>query len=224
MRIRLTLLFSALLLSLSASLRAQVPGDTIVVSTFNYTQTQSSRDTFVQFPNLPGVTYEKIYMLYNMRCKNGLVSPPVQGQTNLGCGEWDYTCNTYIVDSTKVDSTKAKHPSHIITGFSGSTYNYRTQPTYTYYQYTQQNVVYNSTVSETSATVGSGLSNASAPLTTDKRSAKSQFLWTAAELSAAGLTAGNITSIRLNLASAGSAAGFLKVRMKHSTPWLNHCR
>ena len=217
MRIRLTLLFSALLLSLSASLRAQVPGDTIVVSTFNYTQTQSSRDTFVQFPNLPGVTYEKIYMLYNMRCKNGLVSPPVQGQTNLGCGEWDYTCNTYIVDSTKVDSTKAKHPSHIITGFSGSTYNYRTQPTYTYYQYTQQNVVYNSTVSETSATVGSGLSNASAPLTTDKRSAKSQFLWTAAELSAAGLTAGNITSIRLNLASAGSAAGFLKVRMKHST-------
>jgi hypothetical protein len=28
--------------------------------------------------------------------KDGLVSPPVSGQTNLGCGEWDFSNNTYI--------------------------------------------------------------------------------------------------------------------------------
>ena len=196
---------------------AQVAGDTIVTSTFNYTQTASSRDTFIQFPNLPGVTFEKIYMMYNMRCKNGLISPGVQGQTNIGCGEWDYTCNTYIVDSTKVDSTKAKHPSHIITGFSGTNYNYVTQPTFTYYQYTQQNVVNTATISETMATVGSSNSTSSSPFNAQQTTSKSQFLWTASELTAAGLTAGNISSIKMMLSSIGSGAQFLKIKMKHTT-------
>ena len=153
---RIILLFTLLIGFVKFS-AAQVAGDTIITSTFNYTQTQHSRDSMIQFPNIPGVTYEKIYMLYNMRCKNGLVSPGIQGQTNIGCGEWDYTCNTYIVDSTKTDSVKAKHPSHIITGFNGQTYNYTTNPTYTYYQYNQQNVVNNAIISETSATLGAGL-------------------------------------------------------------------
>ncbi len=197
---------------------AQVAGDTIITSTFNYTQTASSRDTMIQFPNLPGVTYEKIYMLYNMRCKNGLISPGVAGQTNIGCGEWDYTCNTYIVDSTKVDSTKAKHPSHIITGFTGTTYNYTTQPTYTYYQYTQQNVVNTSTISETMASIGNPNSTSNSPFNTQNTTSKSQYLWTATELANAGLTAGNISSIKLNIFNLpGSNAQFLKIKMKHTT-------
>ncbi|RLD48742.1 MAG: hypothetical protein DRI88_02415 [Bacteroidetes bacterium] len=49
-----------------------------------------------------GTTYHKILMAYNMCCKDGLVSVP--GNTNLGCGEWDYSCNTYITDSAKVNS------------------------------------------------------------------------------------------------------------------------
>jgi hypothetical protein len=157
------LILICILVCFAWTVSAQVAGDTIITSTFNYTQTASSRDTLIQFPNLPGVTYEKIYMLYNMRCKNGLISPGVAGQTNIGCGEWDYTCNTYIVDSTKVDSTKAKHPSHIITGFTGTTYNYTTQPTYTYYQYTQQNVVNTSTISETMASIGNPNSTSNSP-------------------------------------------------------------
>ncbi len=193
---------------------AQVAGDTLITATFNYTQTQSSRDSVIEFPNLPGVTYEKIYMLYNMRCKDGLISPPVAGQTNIGCGEWDYTCNTYIVDSTKTDSVKAKHPSHIITGFNGQIYDYTTSPTYSYYQYTQQNVVNNNIISETSTTVGNGNTTSVLPFNTQYTTSKSQFLWTAAELNAAGLTAGNISSIRLNVSNPGSAAQFLKVRMK----------
>lgn len=214
MKKTLYLLFFSLVTTLS--LNAQVAGDTIITSTFNYTQTQFSRDTMIQFPDLPGVTYEKIYMMYNLRCKDGLISSNVAGQTNIGCGEWDYTCNTYIMDSTRTDSVKTKHPSHIITGFAGQSYNYTTQPTYTYYNYQQQNVVYNNVISETTATVGSGLSNNNAPLNTQHATSKSQFLWTAAELSAAGLTAGNITSLRLQLNNAGSAAQFLKISMKHS--------
>ncbi|MBK6330424.1 MAG: T9SS type A sorting domain-containing protein [Bacteroidetes bacterium] len=210
-------LFLFLVCGIIQSVFAQVPGDTLITSTFNYTQTQYSRDSVIHFPDLPGVTYEKIYMLYNMRCKNGLISPAVQGQTNIGCGEWDYTCNTYVVDSTKTDSVKAKHPSHIITGFNGQVYPYTTIPTYTYYQYNQQNVVYTNTISETTATVGSGSSTSNAPLHTQLTTSKSQYVWTAAELSAAGLTAGNISSLRLNVSTPGSASQFLKVRMKHVT-------
>jgi hypothetical protein len=52
---------------LSIFLKAQIAGDTIITNSFNYTQTYGSgiRDTMINFPNLPGVTYEKIYMLYN---------------------------------------------------------------------------------------------------------------------------------------------------------------
>ena len=209
----ITLLFF-LLLSAFVSLRAQSPGDTMVTPTFTYTS--GTRDTMIHFPDIQGLTYEKVFMLYNMRCKNGLVSPPVTGQTNIGCGEWDYSCNTYITDSSKVDSTKAKHPSHTITGFAGASYAYTTQPTYTFYQYTQQNVSYTSTISETMATVGNGLLTTNAPFNTQNATSKSQFLWTAAELSAAGLLAGDISSIKLNVSNVGSDAQFLKVRMKHS--------
>nr|MBP6314324.1 T9SS type A sorting domain-containing protein [Chitinophagaceae bacterium] len=213
---RIILLFTLLIGFVKFS-AAQVAGDTIITSTFNYTQTQHSRDSMIQFPNIPGVTYEKIYMLYNMRCKNGLVSPGIQGQTNIGCGEWDYTCNTYIVDSTKTDSVKAKHPSHIITGFNGQTYNYTTNPTYTYYQYNQQNVVNNAIISETSATLGAGSTTSVAPLNAHLTTSKSQYLWTATELSAAGLVAGDISSLRLNVSNVGSATQFLKIRLKHVT-------
>lgn len=208
----------SLVMACSALLtNAQVPGDTIITSTFNYTQTQYSRDSMILFPDLPGVSFEKIYMLYNMRCKNGLVSPAVSGQTNIGCGEWDYTCNTYIMDSTKTDSSKAKHPSHIITGSSGSTYNYLVNPTYTYYRYQQHHVVNTSTISETVGNIGTGGSTTSAPFNATHQTLKSQYLYTAAELSTAGLSAGNISSIRVQVSNAGSVLHQLKVRMKHTT-------
>ena len=132
---------------------AQSTGDTIVIPTFNYTQTHGwpwcgfSRDTMIDFPNDPGVSYEKIIMAYNMRCKDGLVSVP--GNTNLGCGEWDYSCNTYIHDSSRVDSVISFTNSHTITNFSGSVYNYVETPTYNYYQYLQKNVQIDQTNSET---------------------------------------------------------------------------
>jgi hypothetical protein len=42
-------------------------------------------------------------------------------------------------------------------------------------------------------------------------------VWTAAELSAAGLVAGNISSLKLNVSSNGSDLQFLKIKMKHTT-------
>lgn len=202
-----------LLVFICLEIQAQNPGDTLITATFNYSQTAYSRDTVVQFPDIPGITYEKIYMLYNMRCKNGLVSPGVAGQTNIGCGEWDYTCNTYIVDSTKVDSTKATHPSHLISGFTGTTYNYTTNPTYTYYQHQLQNIVTQSTSSEIQAQIGTANLTLSSPFNTQYKTSKSQYLYTATELLGAGLTSGVINSMKFNILSAGSAAQFLQIKL-----------
>ena len=126
-----TLLILGLFISLCSS--AQMPGDTIIVNTFNYGS--GTRDSVIQFPNNPAIRYEKVLMLYNMRCKNGLVSPGIAGQTNIGCGEWDYSCNTYITDSSRVDSSMSTRASHTISNFTGSSFPYITTPYYNKYQY-----------------------------------------------------------------------------------------
>lgn len=91
-------------------------------------------------------------MKYNMRCKNGLVSN--SSQKNLGCGEWDYSCNTYIADSSRVETTPATHPSHIISNFTGTVFPYTNTPLYDYYNYSQTAVTLNNIISETQYTVG----------------------------------------------------------------------
>ena len=95
-------------------------------------------------------------MKYNMRCKNGNVS--TGGNTNFGCGEWDYSCNTYIHDSTRIDSVVYTHPNTLISGFSGTTYNYNTQPTFDFYQHSQNDVTLNSITSENQYAILSGTS------------------------------------------------------------------
>jgi hypothetical protein len=208
---KLTILLAVLLPLISFS---QSPGDTIVIPTFNYTQTQSpqGRDSMILFPDDPGTSYEKIIMAYNMRCKNGLVSNGTN--TNLGCGEWDYSCNTYIYDSTRVDSVRNYLSSHTITHFSGSAYGYVEEPTFTYYQHLQKEVTLNSVISENQNTVGAG--NVQMEVADGSFSGKAQFLYTQAELSQAGVSAGNLDGIILNALS-NSELEFLRVKLKHTT-------
>lgn len=95
-----------------------------------------TRDTLVHFPNKNQNDYEKILLYYTMRCKGGLVSTSTE--RNKGCGEWDYSCNTSIIDSTKLDSLKAIHPDYIISGHDLPFFLYTTLPTHTYTTYNMQ--------------------------------------------------------------------------------------
>lgn len=218
------ILTACFILLIANYLKAQFnPGDTIITSTFNYSQTQFSRDSFIHFPDYPNITYEKIYMMYNLRCKDGLISPPVQGQTNIGCGEWDYTCNTYVVDSTRSDSSLTTHPSHIITNFVGQTYHYTNQPTYTYKKYKRfcatlvppcQVIVFSPAI------VGAGANTTPYPFNTSNRTTKSIFLWKKSEMLAAGIPAQpNFIRAISTYLSVGGTTGlyFVKIRMKHTT-------
>lgn len=186
--------------------------DTTEVRSFSYASL--TRDTVVGFP-APGTSYEKIMMSYNMRCHDGTVSTsgnnngPHQG----GCGEWDYSCNMYLTDSSRVDSLLSYTPSHYIAGFNGTTYPYTTVPSYQYVQTTQK--VVNITSSNlTPHTVLNGTQTNSELLATDQHASRFFSLYTATELLGAGLVAGNLHDLRLEVANNSARAGFLRVKIK----------
>lgn len=206
------LLVCLVLTLLSWGMYAQSPGDTIVVKAFKYGS--GAKDSLIRFPS-NSLSYEKIILKYNMRCKNALVS--TQTAPDQGCGEWDYSCNTFIVDSSRNEKSLNTHPSHIITGFSGTSFGYVTQPVYDYYTYAQTNVSLGSVTSETQYTVGTGSTPVPVLLKTNEKSGRSQILYTAAELIAAGFSAGNLQGMLLDVSNAGGGANFLRVGMQHTT-------
>ncbi len=203
---------------------AQSPGDTVVVKTFNYSQTYGInqwspgiRDTMITFPTNQNISYEKILMKYNIRCKDGNVSPPQSGQTDLGCGEWDASCNTYITDSTRIDSTLNFISSHSISNFSGNTFSYSESAAYDYFRHIQKQVTVDSIISETSSEIGTGNLSMQHPANTGNYNGKSQYLFKASELTSAGVTFGDINGISLNVLTTGDSTNYLRVRMKSVT-------
>ena len=180
-------LFQLAMFVFVANMFSQTIGDTIVVKTFKYGS--ATRDTVINFPNT-SQTFEKIIMKYNMRCKNALISN--QSAPNQGCGEWDYSCNTFIVDSTKIEKDLKTAPAILISNFTGTAFPYvNTQP-YDYYDFKQTNVTINSIISETTFPVGNGILPVGNTLKSDEFSCHSQILVKASELTAAGLTTGPI--------------------------------
>lgn len=191
---------------------AQSVGDTIRVQAFNFEST--TRDSLISFPNNSNLSFEKILLKYKMRCKDGLVSTTTD--RNKGCGEWDYSCNTYLVDSTKIELSPATHPNFIISNFTGETYNYTTQQTYDRYNFVQQEVTY-SIVSETSHLVGSGNEDLNNILSTANKTGRSYVLVKASELTAAGLTAGEIDGLSLSVSNSGGSANFFRLNIKETS-------
>jgi hypothetical protein len=214
--------FSSLFLFLMAQIvLGQSPGDTIVVETFNYSQTYGInqwspgiRDTIIDFSVLPNVSYEKVLMKYNIRCKNGNVSTGTN--TDFGCGEWDASCNTYLHDPSRIDSVKATHPDYTVSGYSGATFDYTSQPTYDFFQYTQDPGSLDSIVAENQYVVTSGTSTVDEALKGTNHSGKTQYLFTASELTTAGMSSGDIDGFLLNALDSGDIH-FLRVNIKGTT-------
>lgn len=184
--------------------------DTVTVKTFTYKST--TRDTVIDFPNGPD-TYEKVLMLYNMRCKNGLVSDG--NNRNRGCGEWDYSCNTYITDSSKIDSLTSTTKDVNIVGFSGSSFNYASRSMYNYHRHTLSTVNVSKINSEDSFVFGQKQVIEDEALPVNTASYRTQVLYTAQELIATGLSAGEITGLLFNSLNSADLK-YLKILAKHT--------
>ena len=187
-------------------------GDTTVVQTFRFDTTM--RAGVFHFPDDTTKSYEKIIMRYGMRCKNGLISTTTN--RNLGCGEWDYNCYTFMIDSTKLDSIPVTTNRFLISNVSDTIYPYTTVPVFDYINNEQYQVSYTSVLSETTAQPSNGTLPLQHPLGGSANAQRTQYLWTAAELTAAGLTAGPITGMKLELLSATSTVDQLRIRLKHT--------
>lgn len=200
--------------------QAQNPGDTIVVQAYDWSMPLLNngglpREMMVPFPDDPSLTFEKVLMQYNMRCRGANVN--TTGGNYVACGEWDYSCNTYVHDSTRVDSTLSFIPSHLISDFTGTSFNYTNTPTFKSYRYIQQGVTVNSIVSETQSTVGTGTSTLDHVFAQNSTNGKSQYLYTASELTTAGVTAGDIDALLFDVLSASGDNDYLRVKLKQTT-------
>ncbi|MEL7221193.1 MAG: hypothetical protein AAGJ93_07740, partial [Bacteroidota bacterium] len=190
--------------TVSYSLFAQ--DDTIRVQTLTWDD--DFRSGYYQFPNDPDQQFRKILMRYNMRCHDNAV-----GSGSVGCREWDYSCNTFITDPTRLDSALATHPSHIISGFSGTDFDFSDSPYYNYTQYQQTQTIFTDTTSLSVAQVGNEI-DAPLYLQVAPTASRQQHLYPAEDLLAGGLTAGPITALQLFVQTAGGNAPFLRLRLK----------
>ncbi|MGB0429528.1 MAG: LamG-like jellyroll fold domain-containing protein, partial [Bacteroidia bacterium] len=197
---------------------AQNVGDTITIKTFNYTQTYGVnqwspgiRDTVIDFSTLPNVSFEKVLMSYNMRCKDAKISNA--NNRDRGCGEWDISNNTYLHDSSRVDSVSNTHPNYIISGFNGTEFDYTTKPLYNYYRFRHKNVIVDQVNSENQFDLFLGSTENDKSIDGLQNSGKSHYLYSAAELSQAGFATGNIDGILMNAKNEGTI-NFLKIRVK----------
>lgn len=178
------------------------PGDTIKVQTFTF---GSPQDAWFSLPGLD-VEVEKVLMKYTLKC-NPAQSP--------ACGEWDYLTYTYLYEHTgALDSNLLTHPYFTANGASPDELAYSTVPTYTTVPSWQYEIVYDDTISYTEAITAATTDFAFYPLYTAYPVSRTQIVWRASELTAAGLTAGNITGMDFDIYSLGGMMNNFTIKMK----------
>ncbi|MFN4812071.1 MAG: hypothetical protein ACK5JQ_05755, partial [Bacteroidota bacterium] len=185
------LFITLIILNFSNKLFAQA-GDTITLQTFTF---GSPQDAWFVFPS-DTVGVEKILMKYTLKCN------PAQ---NPACGEWDYLTYTYLYDHTGLtDSAMQTQHTFTVNGQTPPTFSYTNQQAYNYNTNWQYNINYTDTASFNTASIGTqNFQNISAIQSTHAAS-RSQHLWTAAELTAAGFSAGPITGMQLQIITPGN--------------------
>lgn len=177
------------------------PGDTIKVTTFTF---GSPQDAWFELPSLD-VEVEKILMKYTLKC-NPAQSP--------ACGEWDYLTYTYLYDHTgQYDSTLLTHPNYTVNGASPEVYSYTTTPVFQTSPYWLYSLDIIDTLSYNAYQIGEGDLSSNLPLPVSQHTARTQFIYTADELSAAGLVAGDISGFQINILTPGSDIPGIKIRM-----------
>lgn len=180
------------------------PGDTIKVQAFTF---GSPQDAWFEFPS-SSIDFEKVLMLYKLKC-NPAQSP--------ACGEWDYLTYTYLYEHTgNLDSTLLYHSNYLVNGTSPDTFMYATEPTYSLLPTWNYSVVYDDTLSYSEYTIGHDPVVSTYPFHSSNPITNSQYLWKSEELLTAGLTAGNITGIQLNILSSGSSLQHISIKLKNS--------
>ncbi len=176
--------------------------DTIVVQTFTY---GSPLRGWFQFPPKEK-KYRKVWLYYKLKCDQGTT------QDNYPCGEWDYLTYTFLYDHTgKMDSTLFYQANYKVKGNSPDSFAYVARPTWILKNRAEVHSELSDTQNMSIIPLGSSQIAANIPFSNNYPSSRSYFLWTASELSNAGMQAGKIQGIQLRIAATGSPLHRLKI-------------
>jgi hypothetical protein len=182
----------AVLVQLFPSLIIAQTADTVTIQTYTW-EAQNNPNTaydspgrrWFQFPADDGQQYQKILMLYNLKC----FSDGTAGNLGFPCGEWDYLTYTYLYQHTGVlDSNLATYPQYLVNNADFDELQLSPQAHYVVYQTEENLAVIDSIQNETTHTIGSGIPPLAFVMNASV--ANGTFRFSAEELLAAGMTAG----------------------------------
>lgn len=193
---------------LCCSTLAASAGDTVVVKTLNFNDITKRSGTYL-FP--PPQSYEKVLMYYTLKCD------PRTTQDKYPCGEWDYLTYTTVTDSTgEFDSTLQYSPNFRVRNATPPTFGYTTKSVTSKVRYyerfwrqTNQTFERIDTVYKNRVGTNTTLFNTSPQRT--------QFIYPAADLVAAGVKAGPILSLRFMQKQNTGVMKRLTIRLKQTT-------
>ena len=206
MKIFNTISLSALALLISFSTFAQ---DTTTVQCFDFNDITKRRGTY-NFPDA-SEEFSKILLVYTLKCD------PRTTRDGHDCGEWDYLTYTKLYHHDGlIDSTYKTHPTFKVGNATPATYAYKNNPTYDLTLERQFGIRHTATQSLTRDTVGSGTINNASTLKASELSGRSQYLWKSSELSSAGMSAGSISGLQLDINNLGSMLSNFEIRMGHT--------
>lgn len=162
-------------------------GDTIRVKTLTFDDITKRSGTWL-FP--PPDRYEKVLMEYTLKCD------PRTTQDNYPCGEWDYLTYTVLTDSTgEFDSTRLTQVNYVVRQSTPDSFPYSNTFAAPKKRYRQTIVTRPGGAEGTWIDMtGSGQSN---DKIIKKTGSRARFIWTASELTAAGIGAGPINGIQV---------------------------
>jgi hypothetical protein len=171
--------------------------DTTWVQTFTFDSISTRRGEFTFPQELNNKRFEKVLMYYKLKCS------PLTPWDQYNCGEWDYLAYTRIFDHTgDYDSVQVDSVQFLN--------NYQSTPTYDYESFTGNRIdTYIRTEQMRTGSTGGTSSifttsgSANLPFDMSKKGACTQVLVTAAELTNAGITAGDINSLSLFVPTGG---------------------
>lgn len=187
------LLFACFFIS-SVQLFAQ---DTTWVQTFTFDSITARRANF-QFPaSLDTERFEKVQMYYKLKCS------PLTTWDQYDCGEWDYLTYTRVFDHTgQLDSTHVNGMQFMMNWATPAQIDFKPLPYQDADQYQVQEFIRNG-AALTYVPINSPGTFSTLPFLTNQQGSKYQFLLHAAELFAAGIQPGALSSLRLNTPTGG---------------------
>lgn len=204
--IKTSFMFRKLLIVLMLLIPLQaLTQDTTKIQTLTFEDITKRSGTW-SFPD-SSKKWEKILMHYTLKCD------PRTTRDNFPCGEWDYLSYIMLKDSTgRIDSVQLMQPNFMVADLSPDSFNLTSTVPFSQQEYYQ----YFKVVTSTSSTDSVNIGTPTASMPELFGAPRVQLIYTAAELSAAGFKAGNITG--LNFANGtGGTLREVEIRMMATT-------